>query len=100
MAKHPDPDKLRTAFDETLAEIWKAWDSVADEEERKHFRDPFASVYWMDLLTEGGGYDDEARDILHRDIGWVQGVSDALGWPLYRPTGKEWRPRAPWKRGR
>lgn len=85
----PEHKKLRKEYDQLLEEIWKLWDRVQSHEDIEEFEDPFESTYFVDITD----LNDEERGRFHRDVGWILGVSAAMGWSKGKPGPREWSPR-------
>lgn len=86
-----DRTKLWEKYLEILGGIWAVWDSVQDHEDIEDYQDPFGSTYFVDI-TE---LNDEQRDLFHRDVGWILGVSEVTGWSKEKPGPRKWSPRDP-----
>jgi len=92
MAK-PDIKKVREGFDETLAHVWERFGEAvenSDPADRKEYIDPFSSTFWISFSEN---FDEEVREGIHYDVGWLEGVSAVTGWSLRRPGPREWSPR-------
>jgi hypothetical protein len=83
----PDQKKLRAEYDRTLAGIWETWDSWISAAGLS----PFMDMEEVPELEEQGAFNYE--------VGWVQGVANAMDWPTDRPLGpKEWSPSGKYPR--
>lgn len=78
----PDLNKLRKHFDQVLKDVWEEWDSHTLDSELS----PFENMETAPGLEENAGF--------NYSVGWAEGVSNAMDWPLDRPLGpKEWSPK-------
>jgi len=81
----PDRKKLRKYYDQRLREIWAEWDEHTIDLEMS----PFTNIESVPELEEKPGF--------NYIVGWVEGVSSAMDWPLDppdRPLGrKQWSPK-------
>ena len=92
MAK-PNLKKLREDFNNLLAEVWKVWDEVEPDDEEEAEAEwgdtPFETRQW----TWEANLDEQERENIREDLGWLLGVAAVTGWKLYKPGPREWTPK-------
>lgn len=78
--------QLRASFDQVLERVWEKWDELGVK------GTPWGAP---DQVIEETSLTSVEMIDFYTDVGWVRGVSQALGWPLKRPGPREWSPRDP-----
>lgn len=82
----PDKKKLRKSYDQVLTDIWTEWDEHTLDLEMS----PFTNIESIPELEDSPGF--------NYSVGWAEGISVAMGWPLDPPGGrplgpKQWSPK-------
>ena len=87
--------KVAEDFDSVLKEVWNIWEearqeSIEDGEPAEEFQEtPFDTRGWL-IMTS---LDEQSRESVREDIGWLIGIAYVTGWKLWKPGPREWSPR-------